>query len=236
MKVYQDIEQKSEEWFLAKWGKIGGTLSKGLFVDSDTLFIDILSQRLEEYEPVDSYENEAMQRGNNLEPFAVEYLEKYLDNGTVFETFGWLESEENELLGISPDGMTSDFKLACETKCFGRKQHLEVILSGEIPKEFIPQAVHYFTVNPKLEKLYWTAFRPETVKSVIIEVTRDTELDMGWKKKIEIPQFGAKGQSIKPKIKSVPDIRTVGQWTEISLSKAEELLKLVRAHEDSLSF
>ena len=46
---HNELEQGSQEWHEIKWGKIGGTLSKGLFVKSDTLLIDILSQRLEDF-------------------------------------------------------------------------------------------------------------------------------------------------------------------------------------------
>ena len=66
---FNEIEQRSQEWHELKWAKIGGTLSKGLFVKSDTLFIDILSQRMEDFEPTDSYTSDAMERGNELEPF-----------------------------------------------------------------------------------------------------------------------------------------------------------------------
>ena len=180
MKVYSEVKQKSLEWFELKWGKIGGTLSKGLHTRGDTLFIDLLSQHLEEFEPTDSFENEAMKRGNDLEPFAIQYVEEYVSEATgkplKFQQFGWLQSEVNELLGISPDGLTEDFKIACETKCYSRKKHLEILLANDILSDDTHQVIHYFTVNPKLEKLYFCAFRPETVKSFIKEVTLDTEL------------------------------------------------------------
>ena len=50
MIVYKDIEQGSEDWFLIKWGKVGGSTAKGLYINSDTLFLDLLSQHLEEFE------------------------------------------------------------------------------------------------------------------------------------------------------------------------------------------
>ena len=31
MIVYKDIEQGSEDWFLIKWGKVGGSTAKGLY-------------------------------------------------------------------------------------------------------------------------------------------------------------------------------------------------------------
>ena len=177
----KDIEQGSIEWHALKWGKIGGSASKGLFVKSDTLLIDILSQRLEDFEPTDSFTNESMERGNELEPFAREYLNTY--TGLVFEQTGWLQCEQNELIGISPDGLTEDETKSCEIKCFGRKKHYEVILDDEIPLDNIHQCIHYFTVNPKLEEHYFLAFRPESPKHFIKVLKRDSVVNIGTKAK-----------------------------------------------------
>ena len=179
MIVYKDLIQCSPEWFEMKWGKIGGSLSKSLFVKSDTLLIDIASQLSEEFEPTDSFENEHMLRGTELEPFAVEYLEEYL--GLKFQSVGWMQCENNELLGISPDGITEDLKQSCEIKCLGRKAHFKVITENILPLEYAPQCIHYFTVNPELEKHHFLAFRPEAIKHFQITLTRDSIVNIGTK-------------------------------------------------------
>jgi putative phage-type endonuclease len=214
MKIHNEIEQGSQEWLALKWGKIGGTLSKGLFVKSDTLMIDILSQRLEEFEPTESFTSEAMDRGNEMEPFAREYIEEYY--GLKFNVPAWLQSEQNELLGISPDGLTEDNKTACEIKCFGRKKHTEVLLSNEIPNDYIHQIIHYFTVNEELDKLIFIAFRPEAPKHLIKEVTRESEISLGTKAK--------------------PITKTVNEWCEIALHEANILLEEIKQHEENLKF
>jgi len=212
--IYKDLKQKSLEWFEIKWGKIGGTASKGLHTKGDTLFIDLLSQHLEEFEPSDSFENEHTQRGNDLEPFAVEYLEKY--TGYKFTSVGWIQSEQNELLGISPDGITEDLKVACETKCFARKKHTEILLTNEIPLENVHQLVHYFTVNPKLEKLYFCAFRPESVKNFVKELTLESEVNIGTK--------------ARPKVMTIEAVR------DYSLEFADELLTRINKSKEQLNF
>lgn len=174
---YKEIEQGGLDWLELKWGKIGGTLAKGLWVKTDTLFLDILSQMLEEFEPNDGYESEDMIRGSNLEPFAIEYVEKY--SGFKFTQPGWLQSEKCKLLGISPDGITEDETIAVETKCFARKKHTSILLSNEIPLENIHQCIHYFTVNPKLKKLYWCAFRTESVKNFVKELDLNSPVNVG---------------------------------------------------------
>ena len=211
---YKEVEQKSLEWHELKWGKIGGTLSAGLLVKSDTLLIDILSQRLEEFEPTDSWESADMARGNELEPFAVEYLETYL--GVKFERTGWLQCEENELLGISPDGITEDETQACEIKCFARKKHTEILLNDSIPLDNLNQWVHYFTVNPKLEKLHFFCYRPESVKHFHKELTRETVVNLGTKAK--------------------PIEKTISEWVKELREKADVLLKEIKEKEESIKF
>lgn len=218
---HKEIDQNSEEWFLMKWGKIGGTLSKGLFVDSDTLFIDILSQHIEAYEDLESYDSADMIRGKELEPRALEYISNY--TGIKFNTTGWLQSEDSKLLGISPDGISECERFAAEIKCLARKAHTEIIYKNETPKEKIPQIVHYFTVNPKLEKLWFIGYRPESLKPYIEEFTRDSVVDMGWKKKVEVEVIGAKGVPIKPKIETVTDWRTIDEWSKIAIENAKAM-------------
>ena len=211
---YKDIKQGSIEWHEIRWGKIGGTLSAGLFVKSDTLMIDILSQRMEDFEPSDSYQNEAMQRGSDMEPFAREYLNQY--TGVNFLESGWLQSEENEILGNSPDGISECETIQCEIKCFGRKKHFEVLLNNEIPLDNINQCLHYFTVNPKLERLYFIAFRPEAPKHFVKELTLESIINIGTK--------------AKPRNITVKDAK---EW---ALSLAKELLTEIKEKEQQLKF
>lgn len=214
MIVHDKIEQKSLGWFELKWGKIGGTLSKGLHTKGDTLFIELLSQHIEEFEPSEDWDNEHTKRGKDLEPFAIKYLESY--TGYQFKEVGWLQSERNELLGISPDGITEDLKVACETKCFARKKHTEILVSQEIPLDNIHQAVHYFTVNPKLEKLFFCAFRPESVNSFVTELTLDSVVNIGTK--------------ARPRPFTVREVR------DLSIGIADELLIRIQTNKESLNF
>lgn len=214
MKKRFDIEQGTIEWLEAKWGKIGGTLSKGLLVKSDTLLIDILSQRLEDFEPDgDSYQNDAMKRGTEMEPYALQYLEKY--TGVKFQKPGLIECEKNELLVISPDGLSECDKYGAEAKCPGRKAHTAILLAQETPLEYMCQIVHNFTVNPTLEKFWFISFRPESPQQAFIkEYTRETEVNLGTK--------------AKPVMKSIED------WTTISREAADGLLVDVLVYEKQL--
>ena len=66
------------------------------------VFAKLLSERMEDFDPFQSsYQNAAMQRGNEYEPFAREEYERIY--GETVQQVGWVELD-NGFIGISPDG------------------------------------------------------------------------------------------------------------------------------------
>lgn len=181
MAVYHfNIEQHSLEWFEIRHGKIGGTRAKELFVKSDTLFFKLLAESIEPFDEdfEEGYQSEAMERGNEFEPQARIELQKY--TGVEFIECGWIQSD-NELMGISPDGISSDLTIQCEIKCPQPIAHLKMCVSNEIDYGYINQCVHAFTVNEKLENLYFTSYRPECeIKPLFVKkLNRDSLVNNG---------------------------------------------------------
>ena len=84
-------------------------------------------------------------------------------------------------MGISPDGITADFTIQIEVKCPGAIAHLKMCVADAIPLEYINQCVHAFTVNDKLEKLYFVSYRPEcAIKPLFVKaLTRDSLVNNG---------------------------------------------------------
>lgn len=234
MIIHKDLMQGSYEWLETRYRKISGTSSKGLFVKSDTLYLDLLSQHLEEYEPEDIFITPAMERGLDLEPYAREYLSEY--SGIAFKEVGWIQSKQCGIVGISPDGISDCETKMCEIKCLGRTAHTKVLVNDEIPSEYTGQVLHYFTVNPKLEELWFICFRPESVSHFIKVFKRNTLIDMGLKRRVEIPQFGKKGQPIKSKFVSRPDLKPIDEWAKMSMKKAIELEGKIKIHLKRLAF
>lgn len=217
MRSYYEIEQGTEEWHAIRYGKIGGTLSKGLFVKSDTLLIELLSEKAEEFElEFDPFISNDMQRGNDLEPIARKQLEQY--TGIEFIKSGWLQCEENELLGISPDGISKCETISCEIKCPASKKHLSTILSNDIPNDNIHQCLHYFTVNPKLERHFFCSYRPENIfKPLFVkELNRESLINLGTNAK--------------------PVIKSVNEWVEIAKSEALKIYQELEEKIKQLSF
>lgn len=189
MKIYHNIEQGSTEWYELRHGKIGGTRSKQLFVKSDTLLIELLSEITEPYdEDYESYKSDAMENGQFLEPQARIELQKY--TGVEFLEVGWIQSD-NELLGVSPDGISKCATIGCEIKCPEAKRHIKTCLSGEIPLDNINQCIHNFAVNPKLEVFYFVSYRPESIKSLFVKkLTRESLVNIGTEAKQNIQPIG----------------------------------------------
>jgi len=154
-----DIEQRTEIWHEIKHAKIGGTRSGA---STKTLLPEIVAELTEPYYESDGFTSSAMQRGIDLEPLARETLEAELF--IQFKECGWIQSTDNDLLGISPDGISECETMQCEIKCPSAKKHMEQVLSKDILPEYIDQLIHAFVVNEKLEKHYFCSFRPENTK------------------------------------------------------------------------
>jgi len=214
MVAHWDIVQGTEEWHRIRYRKIGGSTSKGLFVDSDTLLDQLIGEHLEEFELSDGYESADMQRGTELEPVARQKLVEY--TSIPFIECGWLQSDIS-VLGISPDGITKDLKFACEIKCPAPKKHVQSLRGGGIPLDNIHQCVHYFTVIPTLERLYFESFRPESKFPMFIRsIGRQSVVNLGTKAK--------------------PVWKTVNEWAAIARGKAISIESSIESEIKRLEF
>jgi len=203
MEYHFNIEQCTADWFELKHGVIGGTRSKGLFIKTDTLFYELLAELTEPFneDDSDSYTSDAMERGKELEPEARLQLSKY--TGYNFLECGFIQNPI-KLLGISPDGITADFKIQCEIKCPDANQHLKTCVSNSIPQSNIHQCIHAFTVNDNLETFFFLSFRPESIKPMFVEcLNRNSEVNIGTDAR--------------------PVIKTISECVEIAKAEAKRL-------------
>jgi len=187
MKIY-DMPQKSEPWFEMRYGKLGGSSIDKLTTPAKfkTVKNELISARLEDFvfdeDEANKFLGKAVARGNELEPFARDYLNEL--TGLGFKEYGWLQSDI-KIFGLSPDGMTENEKSSCEIKCPQASTHTKYILAGyTIPSEYFWQCIAYFAVNPKLEKHWFISYRPECqVEAHIIILERDAFTQFGKSKK-----------------------------------------------------
>ncbi len=168
-----DIEQRTDEWHHLRKGKITGTTLKAIMgtpkARQEAIY-EILAERLT-IGIDDEFEN-AMDRGNRLEPDAIAEFE--LETGKTVERVGFCEDDDNAMICNSPDGLIGETE-AIEAKCMGGKNHVKMWLTNKVPDEYEWQVVQYFIVNEKLEKLYFVGYNPDIpVHSLhIIEVKRE---------------------------------------------------------------
>ena len=141
--IIVECEQKSEAWFQNRLGRITGTRFKFLMAKESTktykdLILDlageIITQEVEE-----SYTNDIMQRGIDLEPEARKEYENIFD--CKVDEVGFVipegENKYHEWIGVSPDGLTG--KGMIEIKCPLLKTHLSYINVGKLPNEYYYQ-------------------------------------------------------------------------------------------------
>lgn len=211
--IVHTMPQRTPEWFEVKRGKIGGT-SAG--AGKETLIMQILSEITEDFtDEEQGYQNAAMMRGTELEPYAREAIsaELFID----FQEVGYLQSSSIPIIGISPDGISPDHKVQIEIKCPGAKKHIQTLLEGNIPLDNLDQCIHAFVVNDQLEKLYFVSYRPESnVKQLWYkELTLDSEVNAGTK--------------AKPKMMTVRDIVDIKrqEYEEINMEVNKAVNKLI---------
>jgi putative phage-type endonuclease len=143
-KIYADVEQGSPEWFAIRRGKVtaskiidvmakgkGSAESAGIRNYRAQLVVERITDTVEE-----SYCNAAMQRGTELEPMARECYE-FLKSVSV-EQVAFVDHPSIALSGASPDGCISDDGLL-EIKCPTTATHIEYLLGGKPPAQYIPQ-------------------------------------------------------------------------------------------------
>jgi len=171
---YIDIEQRSEEWFDFKVGKISGTRFGQLASDRDNkLPFALANEVLNGYITPDDYTSDEMQFGIDNEDIALDKYEAL--SGLKFMRGGVMLSDENDNHMASPDGITSDFKIVAEIKCtMNGETQIERFING-VPKQYIPQICNYFAVAPQLHEVHFVSycpFRPER-ELVTHVITRD---------------------------------------------------------------
>jgi hypothetical protein len=196
-------EQRSDEWFEAKWGLLGGSTVKELMTPSkkanETLsFYKLLMQNMEDIDlnEVNGWVSSDVQRGIDMEPYACQALEDWLiENKNYDPDFQWSEvglitTSKYKYLSLSPDRVDIELgkKIACEVKCPNGATHARYLVDSDtepIPLDYIWQVVTYFAIIDELEVLYWASYRPENkrVPLYIVELTPESFINIGTAKR-----------------------------------------------------
>jgi len=171
MKIINNITQGSEEWLKLRLGVATasnfhrivtntGALSKSLNNYALHLASQILTVRQEE-----PYTNEAMQRGNELEPEARRAYEEYSLSPVTQVAFMSCGD-----YGYSPDGLVGDDGLI-EIKCPNQVTHTEYLSRDQVPSRYKAQVQGGMFVSGR-KWCDFISFNPNFVESKTLFVKR----------------------------------------------------------------
>ena len=137
------MEQRSDEWFAARLGKVTASrvadviakTKTGPSASRENYSTQLVLERLTNKQ-AESYTNAAMQWGTETEPMARQAYE--LKRGLFVNETGFVDHPTIEMSGASPDGLVGTDGLI-EVKCPNSATHMETMLTQKVPAKYIPQ-------------------------------------------------------------------------------------------------
>ncbi len=186
-----DCKQGSDEWFYSRLGRITAsnfsktTTPKGAVSSSHTELVHKAVAELVVGNPLDTFQSEAMKRGNELEVEALEYVNLVYDHSFVPCGFMDAVNEKGEECGYgcSPDAIEEKTKLGLEMKCPMIHTHLAYLSAGVLPREYILQVQGSLLVSG-FDKWIFVSYHPG-LPALYLVVERDEELIRSLKKNLD---------------------------------------------------
>jgi putative phage-type endonuclease len=136
------MEQRTEEWFAARCGKVTASrvadiiakTKTGASASRDNYLAQLVCERMTG-KPAESYSNSAMQWGTDTEPFARAAYEARMD--LLVTEVGFIDHPWIPMSGASPDGLANEGMV--EIKCPNTATHIDTLLSRTVPAKYITQ-------------------------------------------------------------------------------------------------
>ena len=170
-----NIEQGTQEWLDVRKGVITGSRFKDIVTpakaeqskSSKSYMYELIAERMGA--TVSFFQNEHMQRGNELEPDARTAYE-FIKDVTVNEVGFCLH--DNKLIGVSPDGLIGEDG-GIEIKCPKETTHISYLDNGGLPLIYKPQVQGSMWVTGRK---WWDfmSYHP-VLPPLIIRVYRDED-------------------------------------------------------------
>ena len=137
------MEQKSEEWFQARLGKVTASrvadviakTKSGYSASRDNYMAQLICERLTGQKG-ESFTNSAMQHGTETEPLARSAYENL--RNLMVEEVGFVPHPRIRDSGASPDGLVGLFGML-EIKCPNTATHIDTLLTQTVPSKYITQ-------------------------------------------------------------------------------------------------
>jgi putative phage-type endonuclease len=156
----------SEEWLKMRRTKIGASDAPIIMgVSPWCTPLQLYEQKVFDIEILD---NEYMERGRELEPFAMKAFED--QTGHIIYSMV-ITHDSLQWMIATMDGITIDKTIAVEIKCPGKRDHF-MAMNGLIPQKYIPQLQHQMEVC-QLSEINYFSFDGKYGVNIIVE--RDQE-------------------------------------------------------------
>ena len=174
------MEQRTDEWFAARIGKITASRVADVIAKTKTGFgagranymADLVVERLTG-QKASSFSNAAMEWGTEQEPHArAAYSAK---TGIMVEEVGFIDHPTVAMSGASPDGFAEEGLI--EVKCPNTATHLEYVLAELPPLKYFTQMQWQMacTNRPWCDFVSFDPRLPERLQLLIIRVPRDDD-------------------------------------------------------------
>jgi putative phage-type endonuclease len=139
----EQVEQRTEEWFVARLGKVTASrvadviakTKTGYSASRDNYMAQLICERLTGQQG-ESFTNSAMQHGTDTEPLARSAYEN--SRSLLVKEVGFVNHPTIEMSGASPDGLVADDGLV-EIKCPNTATHIDTLLSQKVPSKYNTQ-------------------------------------------------------------------------------------------------
>jgi len=198
--IIHNIEQGSYEWFQLRCGKVTGSTIKDVFkADNLSLMDQLIAEQLTDRWEDDGYVSDAMQRGIDLEPLALQHYEEL--NGVELIRGGFIQSEKFPMLGYSPDARVGKVG-GVEVKCPSSKKHIQYLRQGKLPNDYKWQVLSSFIINPDCQWYDFMSFDPRvTQRPVFIYRTTRESVQLELNKAVgDLEKFFTKLEEYKSDI------------------------------------
>jgi putative phage-type endonuclease len=138
-----EVEQRSNEWFALRLGKVTASRVADLMAKTKTGYsatrenymAQLVVERISNSQ-AESFTNAAMQWGTDQEPYA--RAEYEATQGAMVEECGFVSHPTIEMAGASPDGLVGDDGLI-EIKCPNTATMIDVLLTGVVASKYNTQ-------------------------------------------------------------------------------------------------
>ena len=169
-----DHEQGSPEWFAARIGVPTASRFKDIITSQGkkaTAFNryadELVAERIRQ-QPTETFQSDAMRRGNELEPEARSFYS--FVTGREVQQCGLCLLDDHDI-GASPDGLMPDRGL--EIKCPKPNTQVAYLSAGKLPAEYVPQVQGQLWICER-DQWDFLSYHPE-MPPLLITVKRDDQ-------------------------------------------------------------